>query len=301
MRSLYYEKIQYKMFFLLMCALLLLTGCDQTFEPLQENEEYHFSMYGYLDVSADTQWVRVGPARRGLNDIPDPTGIEVTLENIQTGESIVMNDSLFNTGGYLNYWTTYTIQNEKTYQLTVKRDGSASRVIITTPKEWRTPMVLKESTFPPFGYYIFIDDALEFIADLQVLWYVTLHSGNESERKVYRFNLRNSIEYTDLYGGTHVAYSTIEEQRNYIEKNSGINEITVERQQIFVAAAGPEWINNISSINNIEYFLNLTASNVENGLGYVVGIDSKRIPLKSCYNSDRSDIRPCPEEEPLWK
>lgn len=286
--------------FLLLCAFLLLAGCDQTFEPLQENEEYYFSIYGYLDAAADTQWVRVGPARRGLNDLPDPTGIDVALENLQTGETVAMEDSLFTPDGYLNYWTTYDIQNEETYQLTVKRDGNSSRVTVTTPEEWPTPFILDEKTFPPYGYYIFIDETVQYIADLQAVWYVTLHSGTESERKIYRFNLRNRIEYTALYGGAHLGYATKEDQRNYIEKNSGTDDITVEYRQIFVAAAGPDWDENISSINDLEYFLDGTASNVENGLGYVVGIDSKWIPLKSCYNSERSDIRPCPEEEPFW-
>lgn len=286
---------------LLLIAFLLLAGCNQTFEPLQENEEYYFSMYGYLDVAADTQWVRVGPARRGINDSPDPSGIEVTLENIQTGETISMNDSLFTPGNFLNYWTTYDIENEQTYKISAERDGKSSQVTVPTPGEWPTPLILEEKTFPPYGYYIFIDEAVQYIADLQAVWYVTLHSGSESERKIFRFNLRNTIDYTALYGGAKVAYATKEEQLNYIEKNSGTEEITVEEQQIFVAAAGPDWDDNISSINDLEYFLDGTASNVENGLGYVVGINSKWIPLQTCYNSDKSDITPCPEEQPFWK
>lgn len=69
-------------------SFLFLTSCDPTFEPLGENDRYHFSIYGYLDASADTQWVRVGTAREAIDDVPDPSGITVTLENIQSGETV---------------------------------------------------------------------------------------------------------------------------------------------------------------------------------------------------------------------
>lgn len=82
---------------------MLFVGCNQTFEPLQENDKYYFSIYGYLDAATDTQWVRVGPAREGINQQPDPTGIKVTLEHIQSGETVIMKDSLFASQGFLNY------------------------------------------------------------------------------------------------------------------------------------------------------------------------------------------------------
>lgn len=45
----------------LLPCLLFLTGCDQTFQPLQENNAAAFSMFGYLDASADRQTVRITP------------------------------------------------------------------------------------------------------------------------------------------------------------------------------------------------------------------------------------------------
>lgn len=80
---------------LFLSLLLLIVGCDQTFEPLAENNQYHFSIYGYLGSAADTQWVRVGTAREAIDDVPDPAGITVTLENLHTGETVIMQDLLF--------------------------------------------------------------------------------------------------------------------------------------------------------------------------------------------------------------
>lgn len=77
------EKISFLNINLFIVGIILLAGCDQTFEPIQENNQYYFSLYGYLDAAADTQWVRVGPARQDINETPDPAGIEVTLEDLQ--------------------------------------------------------------------------------------------------------------------------------------------------------------------------------------------------------------------------
>src|SRR5690606_26320138 len=97
-------------------------GCNDTFEPLQENEEYVFSMYGTLDVHADTQWVRVMPiGDRLFNNNPEPSGTVVTLTRLSTGDVITMNDSLFTFGGpsYIwNYWTTEPLQPGEPYTVT---------------------------------------------------------------------------------------------------------------------------------------------------------------------------------------
>ncbi|TVQ04901.1 MAG: hypothetical protein EA359_04900 [Balneolaceae bacterium] len=37
----------------------LFIACDEPFQPLLENNSAPFSIYGYLDATADTQWVRV--------------------------------------------------------------------------------------------------------------------------------------------------------------------------------------------------------------------------------------------------
>ena len=47
---------------LLMMALAL-AGCDNTLQPLVDGAENNFSLYGYLDTAADTQFVRLDPVR----------------------------------------------------------------------------------------------------------------------------------------------------------------------------------------------------------------------------------------------
>lgn len=280
------------------CSLVLLCGCDQTFEPLKENTRYNFTISGTLDASADTQWIRVGTIRQSIDEPPNPEGIQVTLEDLQTGETVVMNDSVFTSRNVLNYWTTTDIENEQTYRITVERGGKASRVTVTTPKELSSPYILNPTD--PNGANFYIDDAIEHIADVQSVYYVILNPDTENQRRVYRFPIRHTLKHTFAYSGSNFAFANWEREVAHIEQSIGNAEYSIEKRQVFIAAGGPEWIDDISSIDNLEYFLDGSASNVENGLGYVVGIDAKWFRQFSCLKPDRSNFAPCPEEEPFW-
>lgn len=282
----------------LLFNVLLLSGCDQTFEPLQKNDQYYFSLYGYLDAAADTQWVRVGPARGDINKPPDPTGIEVILEHVQSGETVAMNDSLFVSKNYLNYWTTMDIENEQTYRITAERaDGKTSSVTVTTPKKIPSPIVISSDDDDYFD--IFIDDAVGKLADVQVKWYVIIEPHGIRQKRTYVFPLREKIEHSEAFDGTFLISVNTDSQLEQIERNSGGN-MSVVHRQFFIAAGGPEWDDNITSIDDLEYFLDETTSNVEDGLGYMIGIDSKWVPLQTCLTPDNSAFIPCEEEKPFW-
>lgn len=285
-------------FCFLLFGVALLSCCDQTFQPLQENNIYHFSIYGYLDAAADTQWVRVGPARGDINELPNPTGIEVSLEHIQSGQTVTMNDSLFASKSYLNYWTTMDIENEQTYQITAERaNGKSSSVTITTPKKVPSPIVISSAGGDYFD--IFVDDSVGKLADIQVKWYVIIDPRGIRQRRTYTFPLREKIEHSEAFDGTFLISVNTDSQLEQIGRNNGGNMSVVHRQFI-VAAGGPEWDESITSINDLEYFLDETTSNVKDGLGYVIGIDSKWIPLKTCLTADNSNFTPCPPQKPFW-
>lgn len=281
-------------------SFLFLISCNQTFEPLAENNQFHFSIYGYLDASADTQWVRIGTARESLDDTPNPSGITVSLENLQTGEAVEMQDSLFTTENFLNYWATMDIENKQTYRIQVEgTGGKSSHVTVTTPEKLPTPLVLV-NTYPPYGYSVYIDDIVESIADIQSKWYVILNPETDPIRKTFTFSYRNEMEHVEVYNGAFTAFAPLEKEEDHIESNLRNTEYRIVHRQFFIAAGGPEWDEEIGSIDDLEYFLNSTASNVVNGLGYVIGIDSKWVPYRSCTNESQSLAVPCPEEDPFW-
>jgi len=282
-------------------GFFVMFGCE-SFQPFQENETYFFSIHGYLDASADTQWVRVGTIRQNIDELPDPDGIRVTLKDLESGETVVMNDSVFTSRNVLNYWTTMNIKHEQTYEITAEHaDENISRITVTTPSELPSVYILISGgiqTTP--GARIYIDDDIEHIADLQSVWYVILNPGTENRRRIYTFPLRNSLIHTPAFSGSYFAFANWERELGQIELSVGGAEISVVSRQFFVAAAGPEWDDNISSIVNLEYFLLGTASNVENGLGYVVGVSSNWFRQDTCLAPDRSNTAPCVPEKPFW-
>lgn len=278
-----------------------MNGCEDSFQPLQENDKYYFSIYGYLDAAADTQWIRIGIPRQSIQEVPDPSRITITLEDVETGQSVVMQDSLFASKDLLNYWTTIPLDNEHTYQIHAERDDEkSSQVILTIPKELPLPWVIENKNSTPTGFFIYIDDSAAPIADVQSKWYVLLQPQTEKTKRVYTFSYRNALKHTDTYGGAWYAFADTNAERQHIMNTNANTEMEVLHRQFFVAAGGPEWDENISSINDLEYFLDGTASNVENGLGYVVGIDSKWMPYRTCYTPDSSNVISCEPEKPFW-
>lgn len=282
------------------CCMVTFTSCDDSFQPLQKNNLFNFTISGYLNASADTQWVRVEPLGQDINDPTDTTGIQVTLEHLQSDQIVVMNDSLFTSRNILNFWTTMDIENEQTYRIVAEHaDGETSRVTVTTPKELPLPFIVNSG--PPAGANIYIDDAVEHITDVQSVWYVILNPGTENQRRMYRFPIRHTLKQTTAFFGGYFAFANWEKELAQIEQSIGGAEMTVAARQFFVAAGGPEWDDTLSSIDDFTYFLDGTGSNVENGLGYVVGIDGKWFRQIGCLASDRSRHVPCnPDDGPFW-
>lgn len=286
----------------LLFGLILMSGCNDSFQPLKENNQYNFNISGYLDASADTQWIRVGTIRESINEPPDPKGIKVTLKDLQNDNIVVMNDSVFSGNGFLNYWTTMPIGKDQTYRITAESiDKKASTVTVTTPKEFPTIyIVVSDVDGTSEGANIYIDDDVGLIADLQSVWYVIVNPETDvQQRRIYRFPLRNTLKHTPAFGTAYYASSNWGRELAYIEQSVGRIEVSVVSKRFFVATGGPEWNENFSSIDNLKYFLNETASNVENGLGYVVGIEGKSFRQADCLAPDGSKFIPCEPVKPI--
>ena len=124
---------------LLALALLAVLGgvaCSTAFEPQQETDAL-FSLFGYLEADADTQWVRVTPLRATADPDPAPLDAEVFLERAATGERWPMRDSLFTFGsGFTahNVWTTAPVVAGETYRVVARRpDGAETRATVDVP------------------------------------------------------------------------------------------------------------------------------------------------------------------------
>jgi hypothetical protein len=292
--------------FLLLTVFTILSSCTENFQALEENDQYYFSMYGFLDASADTQWVRVTPAREQVDALEDVPDMSVTVENLDNGDTIVLKDSLFQNRGasYINFWTTEPIEHNQSYKIVAKRpDGSTSYATVNVPGELPTPLVIIQTSFGfPTTYSVVVDGSVH-VADVQSKWYVRIKAPNLDSRRIFTFSYRNDADTTEVSGGDYSFLLKPEEELSDIEDQVLLpenGEIEVVHRQIYVASTGSEWISGVSSLSDLTYALPETFSNVENGVGFLTGIDSKYLPYESCENEGKTQLVPCPEEEKFW-
>ncbi len=127
--------------FLVLLGGLLTGGCDTSIDAFSETGGV-YSVFGYLDASAGTQWVRVEPLRDSVLLGAEPFEARVVTENLATGEQIVWRDSLFDLGAGVvvqNYYTTAQVVPEATYRFTVEGPSGRSTAEVTLPPDFPVP------------------------------------------------------------------------------------------------------------------------------------------------------------------
>lgn len=291
----------YSLVFIINSLLLLyfvIAGCDETFLPLEENDQYHFTIYGFLDASADTQWVRVMPVRENLYPGRDPIDAIVTLEHVESGSSVVMNDSLF---GYFhdryawNFWTTWELHPEQTYRLTAERsDGKSSYAEVSLPKDFPIPVV--ETDDPQFGTSarVYFND-IEHLADVRVIHYLRFHHTDQEYIVPFGHLQQPFLQES----GEYMIFINPSKDRETIGSLIGDNPHTTYPMQIFIASAGPEF-RHFPMIDQREAVIPERISNITNGIGYLAGIVSKTIPYEMCLEEGTGIPAPCEPEPYPW-
>ncbi|MEX0649365.1 MAG: hypothetical protein WEA56_06835 [Balneolaceae bacterium] len=268
----------------------MFVSCDQSFQPLKENDVSPFSMYGTLDASADTQWVRVTPLREQVETLSEKPEMNVTLENLESGTTAVMEDSLFQfflPGGQntVNVRTSMEVEFGQSYKLKAERpDGAASSVTVTIPEDFPTPRVIPRAFD---GCLIRLEiSGVKRLADVQYQMRVKItRPGLEFIRSVsvpYRSRIRQTAP--DEY---RVNINLIRARDMAMDELGALpanTKLKILERYLFIASGGPDWIDNeeLGTIDDLVYALPEVASNVENGVGYVVGIVSKKIPDNVC-------------------
>ena len=120
----------------------VLGACNDPFEPFQESTQGPFSMFGYLDLQSERQWIRVTPVRQNLVADRAPVDAVVTLENLGSGRTVTLRDSVFEfpdrrVGGVAhahNFWTTDRLERGAAYRLKAMRsDGATTTALVEMP------------------------------------------------------------------------------------------------------------------------------------------------------------------------
>lgn len=282
--------------------LVILSGCDHSFHPIKESDTVPLSIYGYLDASADTQWVRITPIRYQVDQTLEKPEMQVTLEHLSSGNIVEFEDSLFQfRQGFnaINVWTDFDIEPDESYQIeAIRPDGAASRATVEIPEEFPVPGI---ANIIPGCMGLLRIEGVARLVDVQSKWDMKIYFLN-GELKIVREEARAvTISYIDqarriAEGAYEVFINTFDEISEMFSGLEGASYgVVVASRELYVVKGGPGWTEQIRELNDIEYALPEGASNVENGLGFVFGIVSRSVsylPTDECLNSfDPNDHR----------
>lgn len=281
-----------------MSLLFLLVGCDPSVNVLEPSEEYQYSLFGTLDVAADTQQIRVEP----IGD-PIPVGAtpsfpgRVQLENVETGTQVALRDSLVTIESDVrvhNFWTTHSIQPNTEYRVVVQVDGeTVTSASTTTPDSTMSVRFGTGVELPCVGqknqFELYVQGA-ERVATVQVTYPITLTQGSGTDAPVYdsiRVRYNHSQETRDPFT-VPVDYGSDLTLLNDEDPLTSRGRGCIPRDRFFhdyvwvtVADGGSDWPD-WDGVPLNELARPDTFSNVEGGHGFVGGIysDTIKVPIR---------------------
>jgi hypothetical protein len=113
---------------LLVATLLLNSGCETSVAP-RSGADRHFSLYGVVNPTADSQGVIVFPIENDLRALPaEPIDALLTSTDLQTNESVEWRDSIIvgDEGAVHVYWAPFRAAHDHSYRINV-RSASGER------------------------------------------------------------------------------------------------------------------------------------------------------------------------------
>jgi len=274
-------------------VLAMLPACDSSVDIFTDSGQY-YSLFGFLDATADTQWVRVKVLQDSMLTEAGPMDAVMTMTTLSTGNSVSWRDSIFSViGGALvhNFWVAEPLARLESYRLEVRRsDGATSSTTVTLPDTFATPVFSDPPlTQLPFGTGCItnfrMDAHIPSLATADVTYYIPSTAGNE---------IAFTVDYSDeavFYeeGFWRVNFKWMDDVKFLMASNPYVDITSLTRLravEVRVAAAGPNWPD--YTLDDETLAIPGVASYVENGLGFVGGVVSRRIDLSlGTYRSAR--------------
>ncbi|MEX0608556.1 MAG: hypothetical protein WD016_01230 [Balneolaceae bacterium] len=280
---------------LLILTSFYISACESSFEPLQENGRYHFSIFGALDHSADTQWVRVMPITDSIYVDDDfPLDAEVTLKRLSTGEITVMKDSLLQYSNSVyawNFYTTTPIHANESYELNAEAsDGRLSSATVTIPPNFPMPTSRYSEANENGTVSIFDVDRIVVaeVSYTMILWI----DVKPPPPVTFAISHLDKI-YPSGNGADQFYPNDLDELANEFLIDKRLIEI-IDRK-VLVVSGSAEWPD-YADLDEDEKYLPERSTNIVDGLGVLAGIVSKIFTLESCFNEEDGLID-CPVNE----
>ena len=109
---------------------LMAAGCENALDPFADDRSANpFFVHGFLDTSADTQFIRVEPIRRSYDPDAGPLAASVRTTEVESGVVMMWDDSLIvnrdGSDAHL-FFARFAPTPGRTYVLDVMRDDGAT-------------------------------------------------------------------------------------------------------------------------------------------------------------------------------
>lgn len=271
--------------FYILAAVLFLAGCDQPFEPFKENDDFIFSMAGFLDSGEEIQRVRVinlqqEDVRNGI-----PFEGEVYIRDFANDEIIQMEGELIRYSplrSAYSFSTNHPLEDNRNYQIIAERaDGAESRANLRTPSDFRDPVYEEGDFLTPDGLRIW---DVRRLAEVSLRFRVTFPvSGVSENRKVVLTRQARRVG-TDQY----LVPVSDDILLNALSDLDDIEEIEITNCEFLVAKGGPNY-RDFSGLSDNEITIPNSMSNVSNGSGFVTTVKSKRALYPSNVCADQNE------------
>jgi hypothetical protein len=262
-----------------LCVAAVVAACDDSFEATAPSD-LAFSVFGYLDASADTQWIRVMPIRTVKVTSQDPLGITVTLENLGTGRTIELRDSLFrfssssepalgSEGVYVhNFWTLEEIEPGASYRFSARQEGEEpAEAVVEIPLDFEVEVGIHQR------HAWYLADSL-WVTGVKQLPFVTeiAHFYDECGSSQVRTPYKRSSADDEAHRMTI--------QKPVVSSRTGCGVFLVENWQLWIMGSEAAWPAAGYSPGAIGG--SGQTSNVTNAVGYLGGALTKVIPYEYC-------------------
>ncbi len=246
----------------LLLALLAVAGCEVPLDPI-EPSDVAFSLSGYLDASADTQWVRVEPFARSTAASTNPVDAAVTLSGPGGSATLTQKVRFFPTGPAHLFWTTAPVAPGQTYQLVARAsDGRAASVDVSVPDTTGVEVDV-DASGQSCPVVVRVRGA-ERLADVQARYVFAVRGQTREFIASYFDKVRSRADgdfQVSIYPSTDIASASL---------GGG-----VLRAGVRVAIATPSWPETTGL--TIEDVLFARFPDIDGGVGFVGGVVTRRV------------------------
>lgn len=258
-------------------ATLALAACEAPLDPLLPTDA-RYSLSGYLDASADSQWIRVEPLGSVIESSPaEPLDVVVTLAPVGGGVPDTLAQSVRQTvtGPAHLFGARARVEPGQTYRVEVRADdGAVTATAVTVPDS--TVVVDVQPGPNNCPVFVFAEGA-ERLADVQARYVVRDVTGRV---RSYRFTHLAAIERVSEEAYQAEVYSGDDTSRMSL---ASADEIV--SAEIVVAVASAEWPETVGL--TLEAAIGYTGA-VQNGFGFVGGVITRRFPFTPVISRGQS-------------